>query len=71
MIFTNQRSFSRLREAPEPQQVIGSVSSPKQQQINDPMQGFAMMANAAVDNTTQASKIKLASLFGLGPRGLY
>ncbi|HWT63272.1 MAG TPA: hypothetical protein VN150_11900 [Ochrobactrum sp.] len=47
------------------------MSAPTQQPIRDPMQGFAMMANAAADNTTQASKIKLASLFGLGPRGLY
>ncbi|WP_273727473.1 hypothetical protein [Brucella gallinifaecis] len=71
MIYTSQRPFSRLREAPEPQQVMGSVSSPVQQQISDPMQGFSMMANAAANKTTQANKIKLASLFGLGPRGLY
>ncbi|MBB4092390.1 hypothetical protein HGG72_19025 [Ochrobactrum pecoris] len=71
MIFTNPQPFSRLREAPQPQQVIGTVAAPTQQPIRDPMQGFSMMANEAVNNTTQASKIKLASLFGLGPRGLY
>ncbi|OYR13050.1 hypothetical protein [Brucella thiophenivorans] len=71
MIYTKQKPFSGLREQPEPFRVIGSVSPSAMQPIRDPMQGFAMMANAAVKNTTQASKIKLASLFGLGPRGLY
>jgi hypothetical protein len=71
MIFTNQKPFSRLREAPPPAQVIGSAASSSLQPIRDPMQGWAMLANSAADNMTQKNKIKLASLFGLGGKGLY
>lgn len=74
MIFTKLRpsqtsAFSTLREPPLPAHVTGSVSS--FQPIASPMQGWAQIANAAVNNMTQANKIKLGSLFGIAPKGLY
>ncbi|MGU3399145.1 hypothetical protein ACLBWS_05290 [Brucellaceae bacterium D45D] len=76
MIFTRNRNqqtqqFSNLLPIVEAQPAPRSTTDVSMQPIADPMQGWAQIADAAKDNMTQASKIKLGSLFGIGPRGLY
>lgn len=79
MIFTNPNAYAQntvapteeMRGRPVVQPVAGMVDQNMFQPISNPMQGLSMMANAAASNMTQADKIRLGSLFGLGGRGLY
>lgn len=76
MIFTRNRQqplqqFSNLMPIVEAQPAPRSSAPTAAQPIGDPMQGWSMLANAAVDNMTQANKIRLGSLFGMGQKGLY
>jgi len=80
MIFTNPNAYAQnisapaaygQRQQPVVQPVAGAVDQSAFQPISSPMQGFSMMANAAVNNMSQFDKIRLGSLFGLGGRGLY
>lgn len=77
MMFTRNRQqqpiqqFSNLMPIVEAQPAARSSAPVATQPIGDPMQGWSMLANAAADNMTQANKIKLGSLFGIGPKGLY
>lgn len=76
MMFTRNRQqpvqqFSNLMPIVEAQPAPRSNAPVSMQPIADPMQGWAQIANAAVDNMTQANKIKLGSLFGIGQKGLY
>jgi len=76
MIFTRNRQqpleqFSNLLPIVEAQQAPRSSAAVSTQPIADPMQGWAQIADAASDKMTMANKIKLGSLFGIGPKGLY
>jgi hypothetical protein len=76
MMFTRNRQqqplqqFSNLMPIVEAQPAPRTVA-PSMQPIADPMQGWAQVADAAANKMTQANKIKLGSLFGIGPKGLY
>lgn len=63
-------SPSQIPQQQAPQQQV-QQQQPSFQPTADPMQGWSQIANAAVNNTSQANKIKLGSLFGLGGNGLY